>query len=123
MLRRYERNQIVATLVMTTASAIAFRRLDVVLGVIGGGALMATSYRAVKGGVDAMVGRSARWRRWLVVRFVGRYALLALVAYVMLVRFRVHPVGLLVGAASPAVAAAIEGVRVMRSWSHSGHSH
>ncbi len=121
MLRRFERNQILATLVMAAAAAVAFRRFDVVLGVIGGGALMATSYRAIKGGVDALVGKAGRRSALLPVKFVGRYALLALAAYVMLICLRAHPLGLLVGATSTVVAVAIEAVGVVRSWSRPGH--
>jgi hypothetical protein len=125
MLRRFERNQAVATLVMAAIAVVW--RLDVALGVLGGGLLMAISYRAIRGGVDAFVpaggngaapARSASKRRALLVaQFVGRYALLALVAYVMLVRLHAHPVGLLIGAASSAVAVAAEAVRVVRAWS------
>ncbi len=119
MLRRFERNQVIACLAMAAVSAVA-GRLDVALGVVGGGALMAFSYRAIKGGVDAIVlprdGRSTRRRRvGVLARFVGRYALLALAAYVMLACLHTHPVGLLIGAASPVVAAAAEAVRVLRT--------
>jgi len=125
MLRRFERNQAIATVVMAAVAA-ALRRFDVALGVIGGGLLIAISYRAIKGGVDAMapVGpepsarrpASARRAAWLLAKLVGRYALLALGAYVMLTFLRAHPVGLLVGATSPVVAVAVEGLRVARTW-------
>ncbi len=132
MLRRFERNQVIACLVMAAVAAAA-GRLDVALGVVGGGALMTFSYRAIKGGVDAIVAprgsapnamvpprdpRPPRPRRRAVVlaRFAGRYALLALAAYVMLACLHTHPVGLLIGAASPVVAAAAEAVRVLRAW-------
>ncbi len=125
MLRRFERNQIVATFVMAAIPA-AFGRFDIALGVLGGGALMAFSYRAIKSGVEVMLpgvsgaasqGRGRRRPAWLVVKFLGRYALLALAAYVMLIFLRAHPVGLLAGAASPVVAVAVEGLHVARGWS------
>jgi len=50
------------------------------------------------------VGRTA-----LIV--IGRYALLALLAYVMIARLRLHPLGLLAGASSVVAAAAIEAGR------------
>lgn len=131
MLRRFERNQAVATLVM--AAITAFWRFDVALGVIGGGLLMAISYWAIRGGVDAIMlaggagaapaRRASRRRVLLVAQFIGRYALLALGAYVMLVRLHAHPVGLLMGAASSALAVAAEAVRVVRAWSRPPHSH
>ena len=46
-------------------------------------------------------------------RFVGRYAVLAALAYVMLVWLRLHPVGLIIGVSSIVVAAAIEAVSTM----------
>jgi hypothetical protein len=40
-----------------------------------------------------------------------RYALLALLAYVMIARLRLHPLGLLAGASSVVAAAAVEAFR------------
>jgi hypothetical protein len=134
MLRRFERNQAVACVAMAALSALA-GRFDVALGVIGGGLLMAISYRAIKGGVDVIVPAAAasggdthstrtaaRRRAWLAARFLGRYALLALAAYVMLARLHTHPAGLLLGAASPVVAMAVEAVRFVRASSRPGGS-
>lgn len=45
------------------------------------------------------------------LQFAGRYGLLALLAYVMIARFRLHPVGVLIGASSVVVAASLEAVR------------
>jgi hypothetical protein len=130
MLRRFERNQIVASLAMAALAALV-GRFDVALGVIGGGLLMAMSYRAIRGGVDVIVPagaeppsgrRLAKRHVLLVARFIGRYALLALAAYGMLVCLRIHPVGLLVGAASPVVAVAVEALRFVRISSRPGQS-
>ena len=60
-------------------------------------------------------------RAWMALKFFGRYALLAVGAYVMLSCFRVHPVGLLVGATSPFVAAAVYVVRSSVVSSRRGH--
>jgi hypothetical protein len=119
--------------------ALAVRRGDpgVAIGVVGGGLLMVVSYRAVKAGVDAMLqgmdassrvadgppspaaipraAISPARRVFLVAKFLARYALLALGAYVMLVPLHVHPLGLLIGVSSPVVAAAAEAVRAARS--------
>jgi len=46
--------------------------------------------------------------------FVLRYALLGLLAYVMIARLRLNPVGLLLGASSMVAAAAIEAMRAVR---------
>jgi hypothetical protein len=80
---------------------------------------MGLSYRALKGAVNLvanLAGRErpeggresplpARKKVVLAVRFLSRYALLAIGAYVMLSCFRVHPVGMLAGATVPFVAA------------------
>jgi hypothetical protein len=74
------------------------------LGVLGGGGLAAVSYQAIKGAVDAATGPGGR--PTALVKFVTRHAILAVAAYVMLVRLRLHPIGLLVGASSLVMAAA-----------------
>jgi hypothetical protein len=55
------------------------------------------------------------------VKFFTRYALLAVGAYVMLACLRVHPVGLLAGATTPFVAAAVLAVRSSRATSRREH--
>jgi hypothetical protein len=133
MLRRFERNQVIAGVCIALAAAAVSRRLDVVLGVICGAALMVFSYRAIKGGVDLLMPGSTgaqrapatshtRRRAALAARFVGRYALLALAAYVMLAYLQAHPVGLLLGVASPVAAVAVEALHFVRASSRPGHS-
>ena len=56
-----------------------------------------------------------------VVRLAARYALLALIAYVMIARLRLHPLGLLAGASSVVAAAALEAVRVVAGPGTSRH--
>ena len=58
-LRRFERDAMVACGVMAVAALALTRGVEAPLGVVAGGLLMALSYRAVKGGVDALVGRVA----------------------------------------------------------------
>jgi hypothetical protein len=82
------------------------------LGVLGGGGLAAVSYRAIKGAVDAATGPAGRPAA--LVKFVTRHAILAVAAYVMLVRLRLHPIGLLVGASSLVLAAAAAMARSSR---------
>ncbi len=48
------------------------------------------------------------------VKLAGRYGLLALAAYVMIVRFRLHAVGVLIGASSLVAATSMEAVRGLR---------
>ena len=79
------------------------------VGVLGGGLLAAVSYRAIKGAVDAAM--DAQRRPAALVKFVTRHAILAVAAYVMLVRLRLHPIGILVGASSLVLAAAVAAAR------------
>ncbi len=100
------------------------------LGIAGGGVLAIVSFYAIRGSVDAAVralapapgpgapgdadvdrdpsaaehagapGPRAAGIGSLIVKMSGRYALLALLAYVMIARLRLHPLGLLLGASS-----------------------
>jgi hypothetical protein len=81
------------------------------VAVIGGGLLIATSFLSIRGGVDAV----ARPRRAVraILKVAGRYALLAFLAYVMIARLRLPPLGLISGASSLAAAAAIEAIRFL----------
>ena len=82
------------------------------VGVLGGGLLAAVSYRAIKGAADATM--DSQRRRGALVKFVTRHAILAVAAYVMLVRLRLHPIGILVGASSLVLAAAFAAARFSR---------
>ncbi len=82
------------------------------VGVLGGGLLAAVSYRAIKGAADAAM--DSQRRRGALVKFVTRHAILAVAAYVMLVRLRLHPIGILVGASSLVLAAAFAAARFSR---------
>lgn len=86
----------------------------VAAGVMGGALLGGISYWAIKRGVDGLAGAmvggglaSAHVARSLTM-LVGRYALLALIAYVMISRLRLSPVGLLLGASVIPIAATVE---------------
>lgn len=129
-LRRFERSAAWCC-VTTAAVAMVARRghPDVALGILGGGLLIGTSYWAIRSGVDgllsALATRAAADReasgpgtavssrlggaRFL-LRFAGRYALLALLAYAIIARFRLHPVGVLIGVSSVVVAASLEAI-------------
>jgi hypothetical protein len=120
-LRRVERDAIIIGVVMAGAAlVIQDGRPGGALGVVGGGALMALSYRSIKGGVDAVVRRvagnesSGSRRRGLraLVGVVFRYALLAAGAYVILIPLRAHPLGVIAGVTAPVVAIALEAARL-----------
>jgi hypothetical protein len=104
-------------------------RPEIAAGVVAGGALAGVSFLAIKSSIDAILGLmpqaasagaspdepSAVDRRRVaaaaLVKMTGRYALLAVLAYVMIARLRLHPIGLVVGASSLVVAATIEAAR------------
>jgi len=88
------------------------------VGVIGGGLLAGVSLLGIRSSVVGLLmpGATGATRprvAWALVKAVGRYALLALLAYVMIARLRLHPLGLLAGASSVVAAAAVEAVRLI----------
>ena len=127
-LRRVERAALVWCGALAGLALVWRRgRSDVAIGVVGGAALAGASYWAIRWSVGrltaAVAGRAQAdetrpARRRMVVPvlvLVLRYALLGLLAYVMISRLRLHPIGLLLGASSVAAAATIEAVRTLRS--------
>ncbi len=126
-LRRVERDSALACAAMAVvALVVPGGGTSGALGVIGGGLLMAFSYRAIRGGVDGLVGRlapseqagGAPSRRpamgWTLFTFVGRYVVIGVGAWLLLARLRAHPVGLLAGVTAPVVAMTIEAARLQR---------
>ena len=86
------------------------------LAVLGGGLLVGTSYWLLKAGVgERFPGGAPKTgvpRGRIVLSARGRYALLAFLAYVMIARLRLHPLGLLAGASSIVAAVTVEAVRL-----------
>lgn len=120
LLHRLQRNAVIACLATAlVALAIDPGRPSAALGVLGGGVLIGISYLAVALAVGAFFGeqggdrgRQIGAKRALVIAlFLGHYALLAFVAYVMIARLRLHPIGLLGGVTSFVVAVALEARR------------
>jgi hypothetical protein len=106
------------------AAAVSGGRIGPVLAVLAGGFLVGVSYWLLASGVTDVVDlmmprtgesaqRARRSRLAMTAKLAGRYALLALLAYVMIARLRLHPLGLLVGASSVVAAVAIEAVRFL----------
>jgi len=110
---------------LAAAAAFAFTAdWRIAGGVIGGGALVGISLWAIRSSVDAMLAvmttgdeparaRARRQAAAATFRLVSRYALLGLMAYVMIARLRLHPVGLLIGASSLVASAVLETGRVL----------
>ena len=122
-LRRLERTAMVACAGMAAlAFVVTHGAATAPVAVLAGGALIAASYWTIGSGVNALArgrdsGQHSVPRRpslaLTVAKVTGRYALLALLAYVMIARLRLHPIGLLAGASSVVVAASIEAVRLV----------
>jgi hypothetical protein len=129
-LRRIERYSVVACAALAVAAGIITRQVDAPLGVVGGGALVAISYRGIKAGISAVVdaaadskdsrnsrGASAEGRGGSrgvavgLVKFFTRYAILAFAAYVIMARLRLPPVAVLAGASSLVIAVMAEALR------------
>ena len=92
------------------------------LAVLAGGALIALAYWSLKAGVtvlDSPVqgGQAApgagKRTATTILKIAGRYALLAFLAYVMIARLRLHPLGLFAGASSFVAAVSIETLRLL----------
>jgi hypothetical protein len=99
------------------ALALAWKGSSAAASVLGGGLLIGVSFHALGSGV-ASIARAASGgspaKTILVqalVQLVFRYALLGFLAYVMIARLRLHPIGLLVGASSVTAAACVEAAR------------
>jgi hypothetical protein len=125
LLRRLEWGAIAWTILAVVVVLVtAPRRTDLMLGVAGGGLLSIASFYAIRASVDAVMlairpadstepDAAARTpgRAGVLFKLTGRYALLGLLAYVMIARLRLHPLGLLVGVTALAASATVEAVR------------
>jgi hypothetical protein len=94
--------------------------LPVAAGIAGGAFLSGVSYWAIKRGVGGLAGAMAGGAgsrpsaARALIMLVGRYALLALIAYVMIARLRLSPLGLLLGASVIPAAASVEALAALR---------
>jgi hypothetical protein len=129
-LRRVRRDAVVICLASAASALVAAGgRPDGALGVLAGGALMAVSYSAIRGGVDAALRKASpraeggpaaaavsasRAAGWAAFRFVARYGIIAILAWVVLVPLRAHPLGVFAGVTAPVLAIGVEAVRLAR---------
>lgn len=99
--------------------ALFWKGVSMAAGVVGGGLLIGISFYTIGGGVAAIVAAASgtssprRSVTGVLLKVVFRYALLGFLAYVMIARLRLHPIGLLVGASSFAAAVSLEAVRLL----------
>src|SRR5258708_36308788 len=97
---------------MAVVAAAAARSAWSAAAVLGGGLLIGISFWSIASAVDDLA--ATRRASFTLFAVAGRYALLAFLAYVMIARLRLPPLGLIAGASSFAVAAALESVILLR---------
>ena len=120
MLERIARDATLICVAMVVLAAFWRRDLSTPSGVAGGGLLIALAFWAIQGTVDALIqhrsggGMLEKKARFQLVKFFTRHAILALAAYVMMVRLRVDPVAMLMGVSSLGAAVAVEALRGLR---------
>lgn len=104
----------IACAAMTVVALVLYGRRPAA-GVVAGGLLIAFSYWTIGSGVGMLNTASKSPPRiwWIMIEVFSRYALLVLLAYVMIARLRLHPLGLLAGASSVVAAASIEACRLL----------
>ena len=101
----------IACAALAVAAGIVTRGVEAPLGVLGGGALVAISYRGIKAGISAVVTGGAKPVAIGLVKFFTRYAILAVAAYVIMARLRLPPVAVFAGASSLVIAVMVEALR------------
>jgi hypothetical protein len=111
LLRRLERDAVVACAGLFAGAIALTHDLRVGAAVLGGGFLSAVSYAAIKGAVTRAPRR--RTGMFALVKFFTRYGILALAAYVMLARLRLPPVGVMAGASALVIAVLAAAVRAL----------
>ena len=115
-LRRIERNSVAACGLFAVAAWVVSGQVASAVGVMAGTSLVAFSYWMIKGGVSRLVASPAVRPvaiGWFVVRILGRYALLAGIAYVTIARLHLPPLALLAGVSAIVVGVALEGFRAL----------
>jgi hypothetical protein len=139
LLGRVERTAVVACLLMAAIGLIVWG-WRMAVAVLGGGLISAVSYAGLAAGVTALTTAAARVGAAtasagraqdregapapsaaaqsrsgakVLAKVVLRYALLGLLAYVMIARLRLHPVGLLAGVSSVVIAVGVEALRIL----------
>ncbi len=142
MIERLARGTAIACVLIALIAAVVSRDLAAPLGVLGGGVLIGLSFWAIRGTVDALIAsgsgvqggsieaaeslprRSAEGAKagesgrksagFALVKFFTRHAIVAVAAYVMMVRLHFEPLGMLAGVSALGVAAAVESFRDVR---------
>jgi hypothetical protein len=117
LIERLARNTALACAALAIVTAIWSRDVRVVGGVLAGGVLVGVALWALAGvaaGLPARperAGKARMLRGVALVKFFTRHVILAFVAYVMMVRLHLDPIGMVVGVTSVVVAAIVEAAR------------
>jgi xanthine/uracil permease len=121
LLRRLQRDTVLAVAVLATVALIVRpTQPRFAFGIVAGGVLIGLSYWAIRGAAEMAAAKAITGEKWpssrgfALVKFFTRHAILALVAYAMMTRLELHPVGLLLGVSAAGVAAALEAMRAAR---------
>ena len=120
MLDRIRRSTAISCVLLAIAYALVRRDWRAGAAVIGGGLLIGISYEAIRAAADAAIAlresgeTPSQSRRFPLVKFFTRHAILALAAYGMMVRLHLDPLGLLVGVSSLVIAVGVEVLRDLR---------
>ena len=109
LIARLQRRAALCCLLMAVVASALARSLWWGAAVVGGGLLIGISFLSISSSVDQITSR--RRLAFAVLKLAGRYALLGFLAYVMIARLRLPPLGLLAGVSSIVAAASIEAIR------------
>jgi hypothetical protein len=113
LIARLQRRAALCCLVMAVAATALGRSVWWGAAVAGGGLLVGISFLSISTSVDQIASR--RRVAFAVLKLAGRYALLGFLAYVMIARLRLPPLGLIAGASSVMAAAALEAVGLLQT--------
>jgi hypothetical protein len=124
LIRRVQRNTALSCLALALVAGLWSRDVRMVGGVLGGGVLVGFALWALAGAVGGGAERAMTAddgenhqeirpvsRGGALVKFFTRHVILAFVAYVMMVRLHLDPIGMVVGVTSVVVAAILEAAR------------
>jgi hypothetical protein len=108
LIARLQRKAMWSCAAMSAVALVLTRNIWAAAAVVGGGLLIAVSFLSIKGGIEQLSAR--RSVGFALLKMAGRYALLGFLAYVMIARLRLPPLGLIAGASSVMAAAALEAI-------------
>jgi hypothetical protein len=101
-------------LVVVAALAAFFLRSEAsALGVVLGGAIMATSFRIIVAVMQAVLGRGSK-RLWPIVAFWLKFAVMMILLGVLVIVYDIDAFGLLIGLSTILVSIVLESIRKLK---------